>query len=129
MENHPARINQTFKSDKLYSISIVSENDAGINGKRKSEYLREIEYLNKQYVDTFTKKKPAAKDYISMQRFESKRPMTISWKRLEVKVENQAFSQLVLSRVGLRKNAYKTILHGLNGLVEPGQMLALMGPR
>jgi hypothetical protein len=78
---------------------------------------------------TLSVRQPKANVVNVIENMDKPKSITLSWRSLNVRIENRSLKQLVLSRIGVRKRTYKTILQGLQGVVQPGQMLALMGPR
>lgn len=60
----------------------------------------------------------------------------LTWKNLNIKIESKSLKQIMINSINkdtLQKRSdlknYDTLLNDLHGIVEPGQMLALMGSR
>ena len=68
---------------------------------------------------------------ISMKNFFVPKQVTLSWTSLTIKARSKSYLDLPMAilRKKLKRKRNEIILNKIHGMVEPGQLLALMGPR
>jgi hypothetical protein len=68
---------------------------------------------------------------VSMKSFSVPKQVTLSWTSLTIKARSKSYLDLPMAifRKKLKRKRNEIILNKIHGMVEPGHLLALMGPR
>ena len=128
--NHNSDINEitVFDENILDKLNETSANNKNMSPTSNNTYTSILMNQNKNNLYNLTKKNES---YAENKNSNIPKRVTLSWTSLTIKADVRSLIDKALAKANLvkKKKRSEVILNKVHGIVEPGQMLALMGPR
>lgn len=127
--NHNSDINEitVFDEKILDKLNETSANNKNMSPTSNNTYTSILMNQNRNNLYNLTKKNES---YADIKNSNIPKRVTLSWTSLTIKADVRSLLDKALAMANLvKKKRSEVILNKVHGIVEPGQMLALMGPR